>query len=795
MKHTLNLLGVLLFLACPAMQFAQSGHSPARTGRALEGHDLSINAISRLQAEVPWLQGEDLTVSLKELDFDTTDIDFRGRYLPAALASGQRSTHATFMATMIGGAGNSFYKGRGVAPACRLTSSDFRILLPDPAAAYQDLGISVQNHSYGVEIENFYGMDAAAYDASVVQMPHLLHVFSAGNKGTEASGQGRYAGIRGYANLSGSFKMAKNVLTVGATNQLGEIESRSSAGPAYDGRLKPELLAFGQDGSSGAAALVSGTALLLQQAWRELNGELPTAAMVKALLINSADDAGAPGIDYRAGYGSLNAWRAFSQLQAGQVFSGSLTDSGQARIRVELPPNLAEFKVTLVWTDPAAAPDAPKALVNDLDLRLTHLSSGQQWLPWVLDPTPDSSALAAPPLRRRDSLNNVEQISLLTPAAGMYEISVSAFELATLSQSFHLVWGGEEKEQFEWTFPADNEVLEAGQELALRWQSTLADSSGSLEVSFDGGQSWQPAKTNVDLQAEQVFWQVPDTLAHIQLRLKTPGATYPTGILRVSPATELQVGFNCPDSVQLFWRAHPQAVGYRLYQLGNPYMETMATLADTVVVLEKSTLLSRHFAVAPLMDGGEEGLRGLSRQYEQQGVGCYFSSLLASALPDGQGRLRLSLGSVHEVQAIVFEQWRGSRFEQLQRIEQPTQLSYEVPLSILRNGINRFRARLELSNGQHLYSEEAELSYAAPGQFWAFPNPVRSGRLLQILSHEPLAGARLQLLDTSGRRWWQQALDGVVDEVALPALPAGLYILKVVRGQERLHQQKLVVYP
>jgi hypothetical protein len=36
-------------------------------------------------------------------------------------------------------------------------------------------------------------------------------------------------------------------------------------GPAFDGRIKPEMVAFGIDGSSGAAALVSGVAILLQQ--------------------------------------------------------------------------------------------------------------------------------------------------------------------------------------------------------------------------------------------------------------------------------------------------------------------------------------------------------------------------------------------------------------------------------------------------------------------------------------------------------------------------------------------------
>lgn len=42
-----------------------------------------------------------------------------------------------------------------------------------------------------------------------------------------------------------------------------KIETRSSRGLTYDGRLKPEVVAFGQNRSSGAAVLVSGVTTFL----------------------------------------------------------------------------------------------------------------------------------------------------------------------------------------------------------------------------------------------------------------------------------------------------------------------------------------------------------------------------------------------------------------------------------------------------------------------------------------------------------------------------------------------------
>ncbi len=69
--------------------------------------------------------------------------------------------------------------------------------------------------------------------------------------------------------------MSKNTLSVGAVDSQGKVSPLSSRGPAYDGRIKPELVAYGEGGTSEAAALVSGVSLLLQQAYREQQNHLP----------------------------------------------------------------------------------------------------------------------------------------------------------------------------------------------------------------------------------------------------------------------------------------------------------------------------------------------------------------------------------------------------------------------------------------------------------------------------------------------------------------------------------------
>src|SRR6266404_3869632 len=211
---------------------------------AVSNLDLSTDKVNVIFSKFPQYNGNGIAVSVKENRPDTSDIDFHGRYLSTTLSSNIFSTHATNMATIIGGAGNTYYEGKGAAWGSTISSSNFAVLLPEPDAAYQQYNITVQNHSYGTSIENFYGADAAAYDASVITRPSLVHVFSAGNSGTQSSTSGLYTTVPGFANITGSFKMAKNIITVGHIDSLEIVLAPSSRGPAYDGRVKPELVAF-----------------------------------------------------------------------------------------------------------------------------------------------------------------------------------------------------------------------------------------------------------------------------------------------------------------------------------------------------------------------------------------------------------------------------------------------------------------------------------------------------------------------------------------------------------------------
>ena len=185
------------------------------------GLDLSLNEINYLHHLRPLLGGQNLMLSIKESNFDTSDIDFKGRYIPT-IRPPLVKIHATSMASVAAGGANSDPEARGVASDVYITSSGFQSFLPDPDDVFVSNFISVQNHSYGTGIENMYGLETKAYDEFCERRPHIVHVFSAGNEGAAAPQKGTYAGLTGWANISGQYKQSKNTITVSAVDSSGQ---------------------------------------------------------------------------------------------------------------------------------------------------------------------------------------------------------------------------------------------------------------------------------------------------------------------------------------------------------------------------------------------------------------------------------------------------------------------------------------------------------------------------------------------------------------------------------------------
>ena len=780
-----NLYFLLIFLS--SATFAQTIQPESNVAEM----ELSLNKINLVHRFLPFIHGEGFTVAVKENKIDSLDIDFRGRLVRSNLTSTLISNHAADMATILAGGGNNSALRKGIAWKAKVMSISFSNLLPESDDFYRKNQIYLENHSYGTDIQNVYSNVALGYDASINRLNDVLHVFSSGNSGNITSTDGNFKGIANYSNLTGSFKQAKNIITVGAVDSVGKIEVRSSRGPTYDGRLKPEVVAFGQDGSSGAAALVSGVATLLQQQYaKSRNGVKPSSHLIKALLINSAEDVGTKGIDYQSGYGNINAYQAIQTLNSGRFFTGELANSLTQNFSISVPQNIRNLKITIVWNDPPALEKATSALINDLDLSVIS-PNGSQFLPWVLSSFPNTDSLKKLPIRRRDRLNNVEQITIENPEVGKYLISVVGFKIPKGTQNFSVVYDWELKDEFQWQFPLAQDNITPNENNLIRWKSTFSDTKGILEYLPNGSRSWVRV-ADLDLSKGSYKWKVPNLFhSPSRLRMNVANKAFVSDTFSVSKPLEIKLGYNCSDSLLLLWNAPAFVNKYVVYQLGNQYFEPIFQTNRSSIVINKKKYSGKHFAVAPILDNGKLGIRSNAIAIDNQGVGCFLRTFTVDNLDDKKANLNVEFSTLMGVKYVIFQKLEDGEFMDLyQFIPFDSKFKYQYQ-NALEQGENTYRMKVIFQNNTEGFSNSETVFVFGENEYLIYPNPIRKYDYLKFRIKNPTNGI-WQLYNGLGALILQKELKNV-EEIENINLPSGMYFYHILSGKKVVISGKLVV--
>jgi serine protease AprX len=372
---------------------------------------------------------------------------------------------------------------------------------------YDNDGARVHTNSWGATTPGLaYDSSAQEIDDFVWQHQDLVICFAAGNDGTDANNNGITD-----AGSIGSQSAAKNCITVGASessrprfaptygsywpsdfpanpinsdrqaNDPNGMVAFSSRGPTREQRLKPDVVApgtcilstlsrdvvtastdfgassdplfFFDTGTSMATPLVAGCAAVLRETLVKNGMAAPSAALVKALLINGAvelagqyspSEAG-PSPNNDSGFGRVNLAGSViipgANPNAGLGEGGPLNQGDEDTIEVEIPEGPPEhgqgenigqaaapagagvaFKITLVWTDPPAP-----ELQNDLDL-IVRAANGEE--------RHGNMGIS----HSFDRQNNVEQVLWSGMPPGKAVIVVRAFRITNFPQPYAYTW-------------------------------------------------------------------------------------------------------------------------------------------------------------------------------------------------------------------------------------------------------------------------------------------------------------------------------------------------------------------
>ncbi|MEO6037612.1 MAG: S8 family serine peptidase, partial [Saprospiraceae bacterium] len=582
--------------ALPFIQYLELKSAPGRPedtkGRSLHRSNLldSDHALGK------HYNGAGVNVLVRDDGKLGPHIDFQGRLYNHAEGAPDAGSHGDGVGGIICGAGNLDPTKKGMAAGANLFTVDYTDEFQDETLPlHLDENVTITNTSYSNGCNAGYTIIAQTIDEQLFNHPMLMHVFSAGNRnGVSDCGYG--AGDQ-WANITGGHKMGKNAIATANLTADGSLDGTSSRGPAHDGRLKPDIAANGTDqnscspfntyqvfgGTSAAAPGIVGCLAQLTQAYKEMHGGLqPEAALLKATLLNTANDLGNVGPDFKFGWGHVNAYRALRSLEQNHWLTGSTDQAGVSTNTVQIPAGTKQAKIMIYWLEPPAAENAAKTLLNDLDLQVLA-PNGEPSLPWLLDPSPDPLLLDQPAGKGRDSLNNVEQVAIDNPVAGTYTVKVTGTAVPFGPQPYVLVWEFL-TDDIALTYPAGGEGFVPGETERLYWDAYGNSGNTTLRYSTDNGNSWLPI-TNISDPAKRFFdWTVPNAVSSEVRVLAIRGSKRDT---TDQPLTIARIPQNvvirkvCPDSITVDWTTPVNdTLSYGVYLLGQKYME-LRGISDT----------------------------------------------------------------------------------------------------------------------------------------------------------------------------------------------------------------------
>ncbi len=673
--------------------------------------DFQVNQINRIRDTYEHLQGDGEHIYLKERNPQPGDIDLIDRIILGSASDGESDSHASDMATIMLGNGNTDVTSLGLAPLALLPTTSFRNLFPDEDMPIDGYPLHIQNNSYGIDIENYYGLEAVAYDDATFQRPEFFPIFSSGNQGQAISPEGLYEGIEGASNLTGNFKQAKNVIVVGAIDNNKIVLPLSSRGPAYDGRIKPDLVAFGEEGSSNAAALVSGSALLIRQALLE-RGEQATQPLIKSVLITGAEDLGDIGPDHLYGYGNVSLFNTLSLVDDGQYTSGNIEPDSDTIFNVVVPDGVEELKVTLCWLDTPGEEGSSTVLNEDLDLFMTF--ENNEFLPLQVTYSNDNGTLLRTVISGVDNKNTVEQVYLENPGSGTYNIQVRSLN-ANVTVPYAVSYAYKMKDDFTWGYPVRNDILVAGETNRIVWESTYQE---KIAIQYKMDNVWNDL---INGETENYDWDIPiDMVGSIEFRALIEKDTFYSEEVLISERPSLDVVALCDDFTAIRVEQVSLADSFQYYLLETDGFTKVGTTTDPEFIYDDGSISGADFLYVLPFYTGKPGLRSTAINVENLSPSCVLSFFAVIAEVD-RVDLIVELEAEEIVEQISFYRVTETGETLIAEVNSSISNLVTVADDTPKVGLNRYKALVTLETGQVIESTIREVFYVGEDNFLVLP--------------------------------------------------------------------------
>ncbi len=759
--------------------------------------------------------GEGVKVMIRDEGTIGPHIDFKGRVTNLISRSGGPDHHEDLIAGCIAGAGNLDPTISGMAPHALLfavTYTDHFSGLDTTLGMHKYQNVMISNSSYGdltAPCNGDYNQFASTVDKQLFENPSLMHVFAGGNEGNEDCGY-----VRGFGNMAGGHLIAKNAIAVGSVSPLSVVSWFSSRGPGKDKRLKPDLVAMGEDynttfppntydvavGTSFAAPAVAGIMAQLYQAYKELHSGInPPSALIKALMCNTAEDLGNPGPDYKHGFGLVHAGRAYESLKNQQYLSDSLQVSATHTHNLQIPAGISEARIMLYWPDKEGMPGAAKTLITDLDVSLTD-TANQTYLPLVLDPTPNLTNLNRNAQPGIDTLNNIEQIVLKNPQAGSYQIHVDGTSMPVGKTGYYLSWFFF-KDELQVTFPYGGEAFAPQEDVIIRWDAYSDTGTFDVDYSLNNGRNWTSIATGVNGALRYQLWQTPAQIsgqARIRVTRGTQTSESQQNFTIIESPDNLQFARVCQDFVSLTWDAVTGATSYDVFVLGEKYMDSVGSTSNTFFEPKIRYQNENWFSVRARGDSGIVGRRAIAVK-QNPGILLNCAGVAPTAL--------FSVDTVicdsqfvflrdHSLKSPDNWSWSVSPAQGVSYIQNTSNSSRHPILSFVDTGTYQISLQVASQFGMDSSTQTVLIkSCNTPIEndfgktaISVFPNPNNGVFRLKIEGKAP-ATYQIELIDLQGKsvhRFQLTSSGNRVDQTFdFSHLVAGIYFMRIDDGRQR----------